>query len=145
MADITGRQSRIGRSVLAILAGMIAVIILSLATDMALVTAGVFPPLDRPAAFTTGMLLAATAYRSIYGIIGGMTAAHLASSRPIAHSLVLGFLGLLASLGGAASMWGAGPNWYPVALVVLALPAAWLGGVLHARLCFAPAATRGGR
>lgn len=143
MADRAGRRGSIGRSVLAILAGMIAVIILSVGTDMALVAANVFPPLSQPAAFTTGMLLAATAYRSVYGVIGGLIAAQLAPSRPIVHSLVLGFLGLLASLAGAVAMWDFGPNWYPVALVALALPTAWLGGVLHARIQSVPLVTSG--
>jgi len=29
-----------------------------------------------------------------------------------------------------------GPSWYPIALVITALPCAWLGGVLH-RKCHA--------
>jgi hypothetical protein len=28
---------------------------------------------------------------------------------------------------------GLGPRWFPIALVVSALPCAWLGGLLHRR------------
>ena len=38
------------------------------------------------------------------------------------HALVLGGLGLVASVAGAVAMWDFGPNWYPLALVALALP-----------------------
>ena len=39
--------------------------------------------------------------------------------------------GLVASIAGAVAMWNFGPNWYPLALVGLALPTAWAGGRLR--------------
>jgi hypothetical protein len=51
------------------------------------------------------------------------------------HALILGALGFAASLAGAVAMWNKmpaiGPKWYAVALVVLALPPAWLGAKLR--------------
>jgi len=51
------------------------------------------------------------------------------------HAMVGGALGLLASIVGAAATWkkgpAFGPHWYPLALVVLALPSAWAGGKLR--------------
>ena len=51
------------------------------------------------------------------------------------HALVGGAIGLAVSILGAAVTWNKGPafgpHWYPVALVVLALPQSWLGGQLR--------------
>jgi hypothetical protein len=46
-----------------------------------------------------------------------------------------GFVGLALSTFGAAATWNKGPafgpHWYPLALIVLALPTAWIGGKLR--------------
>ena len=50
------------------------------------------------------------------------------------HALALGAIGFLVSLAGVIVTAGMdlGPRWYPIALVVTALPGAWLGGRLAA-------------
>jgi hypothetical protein len=51
----------------------------------------------------------------------------------MSHALVLGAIGFLLSLAGAiaaAVMADAGPLWYPIGLVVTALPCGWVGGAL---------------
>lgn len=50
-------------------------------------------------------------------------------------SLILGVVGTLLGLLGIAMTYGKGmgPDWYPVALAVLAVPQSWLGGYLY---CF---------
>lgn len=51
------------------------------------------------------------------------------------HAFVLGALGLVASIAGAIATWNRlpelGPKWYPVVLVVLALPPALAGAWLR--------------
>jgi len=45
-----------------------------------------------------------------------------------------GVVGLVLSAAGAIvtiTKYDLGPDWYPVALVLTALPCAWLGGVVH--------------
>ena len=121
------------RRIGAVLAGVLANIILSISTDMAMQAAGVFPPLSEPKMFTTPHLLLATAYRTVYGIGGSYLTARLAPDHPMGHALVLGALGLAASITGAVVMWGFGPNWYPLALIALAMPCAWAGGLLRER------------
>ena len=59
--------------------------------------------------------------------------AKLAPSRPMTHAIVLGAIGTAAALAGVIAEWKAGNQWYPIALVVLALPQSWLGGKLAAR------------
>ncbi len=123
---------RIGRSIGAVLAGMLAVIVLSIGTDVVLHATGVFPPWGQPA--SDALLLLATAYRTVYGVAGGYIAARLAPDRPMTHALALGVVGLAASILGAVVTWNKGPafgpHWYPLALIVLAMPQAWAGGKL---------------
>ena len=124
---------RLGRSLVALLAGMFAGILLSLGTDYVLHAIGLFPPLGQPV--SSPLLLLATAYRTVYGVLGAYIAARLAPNQPMMHALVLGMLGFVVSIIGAVVTWNMGPaygpHWYPVALVVLAIPTAWLGGKLR--------------
>jgi len=131
--DDTRPPRQLGRSLLALLAGMLAGIILSIGTDVLLHVIDLFPPLGQPV--SSPLLLLATAYRSVYGVIGSYIAARLAPSRPMMHALVLGMVGFVVSIIGAVVTWNKGPafgpHWYPVALILLAIPTAWLGGKLR--------------
>ena len=53
------------------------------------------------------------------------------------HAAVVGVNGLLLSAVGAAVTWNRGPafgpQWYPLAVIAIAVPSAWAGGVLRAR------------
>lgn len=129
----TNQPRSILRSIAAVFAGVVAVFILSLGTDMVLHATGVFPPWFQPMA---GMLfMLALAYRIVYGVAGGYITARLAADRPMAHAIALGVVGLLLSILGTAGTWNKGPEfgpkWYPLALVATALPCAWLGGKLR--------------
>jgi len=68
-------------------------------------------------------------------VLGSYIAARLAPSRPMLHAVVLGILGFVVSVIGAILTWNHtaefGPHWYPIALVILALPTAWVGGMLR--------------
>lgn len=131
MAQGTGRP--ILRSIGAVLAGFLAVIVLSLGTDIVLHATGVFPPWGKPVA--DALLLLATAYRTVYGVAGSYITARLAPDRPMQHSLVGGVIGLAISTVGAVVAWNRGPafgpHWYPISLIVLAMPTAWAGGKLR--------------
>jgi hypothetical protein len=136
-AAITERDPgrRIGRSIVALLAGMIAGIVLSLGTDELLHVIHVFPPWGASLHGYDGALLLATGYRTIFGVLSSYIAARLAPNRPMLHAMLLGVLGFAVSLLGAVAKWNGGPafgsHWYPVTLVVLALPAAWAGGKIR--------------
>ncbi len=121
---------RIGRSIVAVLAGIVVGIILSTGTDFGLNAIGVTPsPKER---WPNHLLAFATVYRSIYGIFCSWLIARLAPNRPMAHSLLAGTLGLIVSTLGAIAAWSttAGQHWYPIALALTALPTAWLGAKL---------------
>jgi hypothetical protein len=123
------------RSILAVFLGVLAVFVLSLGTDQIMHILGVFPPWGQPM-HDAGDNLLALSYRILYGIVGGYVAASFAPRKPLGHAIVLGLVGTVLSLLGAlgAMSMDMGPIWYPVALVVTALPCAWLGGFLHHRM-----------
>ena len=128
---------RIGRSILAVLVGMVVTIAVTLATDEMLHRIGVFPPWGASMVGFDGALLLATVYRTVYGVLGSYLTAWLAPSRPMGHAMVGGAIGLAVSILGAAVTWNKGPafgpHWYPLALIVLALPTAWAGGKLRVK------------
>ena len=126
---------RIGRSIGALLAGMLAGIILTIGTDIVLHVIGIFPPWGQSLVGFDGALLLATVYRTVYGVVGSYIIARLAPDRPLQHALVGGVVGLVVSTLGAALTWNKGPafgpHWYPLSLIVLAMPQAWVGGKLR--------------
>jgi hypothetical protein len=137
MAETTPPR-RIGRSILALLAGILVGAGLSIATDALLHAAGIFPELG--GRMSDGLFALATTYRIVYAIIGSYVIAWLAPDRPMGHALIGGFLGLIVSVIGAVATWNRdlGPHWYPIMLAVTALPCAWVGGKL--RLMHSPRA-----
>lgn len=123
------------RSIGAILAGFIMVVITHTGTDAVMHATGVFPPWGQP--MSDALFLLATVYRSVFGVAGSYLTARLAPNRPMQHALVGGVIGLILSIAGAVATWNKGPefgpHWYPLALIVLVLPCAWIGGKLHRR------------
>ena len=126
------RPRRLGGSISAVVAGALTGIILSRGT-VVLRAAGVFPTLGQP--MSDALFLLATTYRTVYGVAGSYVTARLAPNRPVGHALLLGAIGLFVSIVGAVATWNKipslGPHWYPIALIVLALPTAWVGGKLR--------------
>jgi surface polysaccharide O-acyltransferase-like enzyme len=131
----TRRPRRILRRIGAVLAGLLVIVILSSATDAALHATGVFPPSGQP--MSDALFLLATAYRIVYAVAGSYITARIAPDRPMQHALALGVVGLAISFAGATATWNAGPafgpKWYPLAVIAIALPCAWVGGRLRER------------
>ena len=122
---------RLVRSALAVLGGLAAIVAASMLADEVAYAAGLFP---RPPKITydTGPYLIATAYRAVIGVAGCWLAARLAPSHPMRHALIVGGIGVVMSAAGvfAAFSMDLGPVWYPIALLVITPPSAWLGGRL---------------
>jgi peptidoglycan/LPS O-acetylase OafA/YrhL len=125
-----------GRSVAAVVAGFVLTALLSVGTDAVMHASGVFPPWGEP--MSDGLFAWATIYRVVYTVLGGYLTATLAPRRPMSHVMALGAVGVVVATVGAVATWNAGPafgpKWYPVLLVVTALPCVWAGGILRARL-----------
>ncbi len=120
------------KSIGAVLAGFIAVVVLSVATDFALEALGIFPPPGQ-GLFIAWMLMLALIYRSIYAVAGGYVTAMVAPNRPMRHAIILGIIGLVVSIFGAIVAWDRSAHWYPLALIITALPCTWLGGKLKTK------------
>lgn len=122
------------RSTAAVLVGFFTVALLSLGTDQLLHVLDVYPPWGQPM-YDPGLNALALSYRIVYTILGGYITARLAPRNPMRHAVILGVIGLAASASGAIATipMNLGPAWYPIALVVTAVPCCWLGGFLYLR------------
>jgi hypothetical protein len=132
-ASASQPPGRKGRSALAIVAGFVVVVVLSLLTDEILHLLKVYPPWEQ--VMSDRLFGLATAYRAVYNVVGCYLAARLAPAHPMRHAMLLGWVGVFVALLGAVATWNQqpplGPHWYSVTLVVIALPCAWLGGKLR--------------
>jgi hypothetical protein len=132
-AAVPATRPRWYRSVAAVLAGLILNVVLSSATDLLLVAAGVFPPLrefGHPASFSDSLLLLALLYRTAYGVLGCYLTARLSPRRPMAHSLALAGIGFFIGVVGAVATWETWTSWYSLAIIAVTLPSGWLGARL---------------
>jgi hypothetical protein len=123
------------RSFWAVFAGLLFIFIVTTIVDVVLHVTGVFPPWGHP--MSDALFGLATAYRIVISIAGCYIAARLAPDRPMGHALVLGVIGVVISAIGAAVTWNRGPafgpHWYPLLLVIVAMPCAWIGGKLYTK------------
>ncbi len=128
-------SGHMSRSILAVVAGFAVVVILSIGTDKVLSVAGIFPTNGQ--IMSSGLFGLATVYRTLYGVLGSYVTALLAPHKPMQHSLIGGVIGFALSIAGAVVTWNhqpsLGPHWYPVALIITALPGAWAGAKLRLR------------
>lgn len=98
------------KSIGAVLAGLVTIVVLSSVTDTVLESTGVFPrvAVQQEQGFDAPwMVLLALACRSVY--------AALAPNRPMRHAAILGIVGIA-------------PVWFTILLLVLGLPCMLLGG-----------------
>jgi len=121
------------RGIGAVLAGMMAIVLLSTATDYVLGHA----ILAASEMGSPPLLAVALVYRALFGVIGGYVTSRLAPVRPTLHAAILGVIGTLVATAGVVVMWSVGNHWYPIALAVLSLPetlaGAWIAGRRPAR------------
>ena len=130
------------KSTWAVVAGVLFIIVVTTAVDIVLHLAGVFPPMEQP--IDDKLALLATAYRVVISVAGAWLTARLAPEKPMQHALILGGVGVVLGLVGVALTWnkGLGPRWYPIALVVLAVPQCWAGGNIYERQAASAARSR---
>jgi hypothetical protein len=119
------------RSVWALMAGMLTVIILTTLLDIVLHLVRFYPAWDAP--LNDMQSVVATLYRVVIGAAGAWLTASLAPTNPMKHVLWLGVLGTVLCAVGAVVTWnkGMGPHWYGIALAALAIPQSWIGGKIY--------------
>lgn len=131
----TKGSRRVLRRIGAVLAGLVVVVILDVGIDVIMHATGIYPPWFKP--MSTPLWLLAIGYRIVDGVVACYIVARLAPDRPVTHAMVFGLIGVVMSIAGVIGTWNRGPEfgpkWYPLALVAIALPCAWVGGTLRAR------------
>jgi hypothetical protein len=119
------------KSIWAVLAGFIFVVIFSIATDLLLIKTGL---MKQPFELNSVLFIAVVVfYRCLYGTIGSCITAKLSPAKPMKHSIIGGVIGLVIAMLGAIAMWDKPPHWYPIVLIITTLPCAWLGGIIFTR------------
>lgn len=121
------------RSIGAVVLGFLLIGVLSVSAD--LVLRAVMPDVfdAQGAVGSTPVLLLMQGYVAVFAVFGCYVAARLAPSRPMAHALALGVLGLIFNVAGTIARWDHAPAWYHVLALALVMPYAWLGGRLRER------------
>lgn len=119
------------RSVGAVAAGVLIVIVATTAVDILLHAVGVFPGMGQP--LDNALSLLASSYRLVITVGAAWLTARLAPAAPMKHAMALGIIGTLLGLVGVVATWnlGLGPHWYPISLAVLAIPECWAGAKIH--------------
>jgi hypothetical protein len=119
------------KSIRAVVAGVLVIIVVTTLVDILLHATGVFPPMNQP--IDDALALLATSYRIVISVGGAWLTARLAPDRPMKHAMALGYVGVVLGLVGVVATWnlGLGPRWYPIALAVLAIPQCWAGGKIY--------------
>ena len=125
--------TRLKRSILAVVAGVLFIIVVTTVVDIVLHVTHVYPPMSQP--IGDALALLATAYRVVISIAGAWWTARLAPQKPLKHAMILGCVGVALGIAGLVATWnlGLGPRWYPIALAVLAIPQCWVGGTIYQR------------
>ena len=120
------------KSVLAVVAGFVFTVVVTLALDVLMNRIGMF---SRHAVnVTTGAWLIAVAYRFVVGTAGAWITAKFAPHRPLLHALIGGAIGTAIGLVGLVMAMIKGPEmgplWYAFAVLIMILPASYIGGSL---------------
>ena len=95
MMTETKTSSSILWSIVAVVAGFLVTVILSLGTDSVLHATGVYPPWLQP--MSDSLFILASAYRVVFTVLGSYVTARLAPATPLRHALILGGIGFLAA------------------------------------------------
>jgi hypothetical protein len=119
------------KSIWAVVAGVLVIIVVTTVVDILLHATGVFPPMGQP--INNALALLATSYRIVISVGGAYLTARLAPEKPMKHAMILGYVGFVLGLVGVVATWnlGLGPRWYPISLAILAVPQCWAGGRIY--------------
>jgi hypothetical protein len=126
------------RSICAVLAGVVFIIVITTLVDLVLHATRVFPPSPSRSTTPSHCLPRSTVSSCVW------LTARLAPNQPMKHAMILGAVGVVLGFVGVVTTWnlGLGPRWYPIALVLLAIPQCWVGGKIYEMRSVSPASSR---
>ena len=81
------------KSIWAVVAGVLFIIVVTTLVDIALHALSVFPSMDQP--LDDRLATLATSYRIVISIVGAWLTARLAPAKPMKHALILGLVGTI--------------------------------------------------
>src|SRR5580658_724550 len=115
MSESAGER-RLGQSILAVVAGIVVGVTLTLGFDAVFQHLGILPTLRQR--LTNGPAVLAVAYRMIFGVLAAYVTAWLAPYRPMLHAMIGGWLGFFVGVVGTVATWNSdlGPHWYSIAV-----------------------------
>jgi hypothetical protein len=122
------------RSIGAVLAGLISIVILSGVISAILTQTDVFPKGKLPLHGSLSVVMSILVYQVIIYAVGCFATVKLAPQDPMQHVLVLGGLGTILNLAsglGLATKNGVVFFWFYLSLAVLSLLTAWVSGKLY--------------
>ncbi len=113
----------------AIISGFALGAILSVGTDILLDRLGIISMENFKQNSTTIILMIIT-YRFIFNVAGCYLTAKLAPNNPMKHCIIIGAIGTILSITASFAMWDKAVPFYNIAVIIISLPSAWLGGKL---------------
>lgn len=119
------------RSVWAVVAGFLFIMVLSLGTDAIMNT--MWPKFFNANGGTSNVVILCLTivYVGVFAVVGSYITARLAPSQPMKHALILGVTGLAFTVAATTRLWNTEPAWYNILNVLLVMPYAWFGGRLR--------------
>ncbi|HEY4127062.1 MAG TPA: hypothetical protein VGN70_03360 [Gammaproteobacteria bacterium] len=125
---------KILRSIGAISAGLLTLVVLCVITDAVLVKLNLLPSPDAHRPHTLAFLGVVIAYCTIYTLVGGYVTARLAPIRPAAHAVMMGVAGMAMSTFGTMHNWQIGDGWNAITVVAEGIPLSWLGALVWTQI-----------
>jgi hypothetical protein len=127
----TTKHASLGRSILAVFAGVLINLITSIVVDSTLSAIGIYPP--RGESMSGGLYILALSYRFPVAVVAGYVTAKLSLRKPMTHALVLAGVVAAGTYTSAVVMHSDRPGWYAPGLIVIAVLCSILGGQIYAR------------
>jgi hypothetical protein len=126
------------RSILAVLAGLIVIIVTSFGIEAAVdpLMMRMFPgslPNEATLSHSTPVWIFTFAYTLLCVAAGGYVTARLAARYPVRHALILGLLQSALTIPAMIEFGDKARPWAWILSMILVIPAAWLGGLIFSR------------
>lgn len=118
------------KSIGAIIVGFTLGVILSVGTDFLLDKLGIMSMQNfkENSSIIVALIII---YRFVFNVTGCYLTAKLAPNKPMKHVIIIGIIGTILSLLGSFAMWDKAIPFYNIAIILISLPSAWLGGKLY--------------